>query len=179
MEISDWINVILCILSFILAVISVITVVITLKQNHRMIENSTRPYIVMYSNSTYFQGVKYYLILKNYGQTGATIKNFKCNIDLLEYCHFGERRPFEHIIDTFVAPQQSFVACIDPVKLHEDKIEKIEFNIKYSDGIKDYNENYQINFLADTDSYLSRASTENKELKIISYTLQDMVEKLL
>ena len=43
MEISDWINVILCILSFILAAISVITVVITLKQNSKMIENSTRP----------------------------------------------------------------------------------------------------------------------------------------
>ena len=55
----------------------------------------------------------------------------------------------------------------------------IKFNIKYSDGIKDYNENYQINFLADTDSCLSRASTKDKELKIISYTLQDMVEKLL
>ena len=61
MQISDWINVILCILSFILATISVITVIITLKQNHRMIENSTRPYIVMYSNSTYFQDIKYYL----------------------------------------------------------------------------------------------------------------------
>ena len=37
MQISDWINVILCILSFILATISVITVIITLKQNHRSI----------------------------------------------------------------------------------------------------------------------------------------------
>lgn len=178
MLISDVINIILCILSFVLAVISVITVVITLKQNHKMIENSTRPYIVMYSNSTYFQNVKYYLILKNYGNTGATIKEFRCNIDLLEYC-FGEKRPFEHIIGTFVAPQQSFMVCIDSVKLYENKIEMIEFNIKYSDGIKDYNENYQINFLADTDSCLSRASTKDKELKIISYTLQDMVEKLL
>ena len=53
MEVSDWINVILCILSFILAVISVITVIITLKQNSKMIKNSTRPYVVVYKNITY------------------------------------------------------------------------------------------------------------------------------
>lgn len=180
MQISDRINVTLCILSFILAVISLATVIITLVQNHKMIENSTRPYISLYSNITCFKSVKYYLILKNYGQTGALIKEFKCNIDLLKYCPFiKKRRPFEHIIGTLVAPQQSYVVCIDPVKLSNDKIEMIEFNIKYSSGIKDYDENYKINFLADTDSGLSRANTKDKELQIISYTLQDMVEKLL
>ncbi len=67
MEISDWINVMLCILSFILAVISVITVIITIKQNSKMIKNSARPYIVIYSNSTYFQDVKSRLNIKGIG----------------------------------------------------------------------------------------------------------------
>ena len=40
MSIGDWINTILCILSFLLAAISVVTVVITLKQNSKMIEES-------------------------------------------------------------------------------------------------------------------------------------------
>ena len=62
MEISDWINVVLCILSFVLAVISVITVIITLKQNSKMIKNSTRPYVVAYKNITYFQNTNYYII---------------------------------------------------------------------------------------------------------------------
>ena len=51
--------------------------------------------------------------------------------------------------------------------------------ITYSDGIDKYNETYKINYLADTDTAKSRASTDGKELKIISYTLQDFVEKLL
>ena len=38
MTIGDWINVVLCILSFVLAAISVVTVVITLRQNKKMIE---------------------------------------------------------------------------------------------------------------------------------------------
>ncbi len=179
MEISDWINVILCILSFILAVISVITVIITIKQNSKMIKNSTRPYIVIYSNSTYFQDVKYYIVLKNFGQTGAKIENFKCNIDLLDYYYLDKRRAFEHIIGTFIAPQQSIIACIDPVKLHKNNIDMIEFDITYSDGINRFDEKCIINYLADTDSVQARASTNGKELRTISYTLQDFVEKLL
>ena len=45
MDISVIVNIALCILSFILAVISVVTVVVTLRQNSKMIENATRPYI--------------------------------------------------------------------------------------------------------------------------------------
>ena len=85
MQITDWINVILCILSFALAVISVITVIITLRQNNKMIENTTRPYIVIYGKVTNFQNPAYYLIIKNMGQSGAEITNFKCSIDLLKY----------------------------------------------------------------------------------------------
>lgn len=179
MALSDWINAVLCVLSFILAAISVITVIITLKQNNKMIENSTRPYIVLYSNVTYFQDTKFYIILKNFGQSGAIIESFTCNIDLFKYYHSDEKKPFEHINGTFIAPQQSFMVCVNPVKLYEDKVEKINFNISYSNELKKYNEEYEINFLAYTDSYLSRASTKDKELKIISYTLQDLVEKLL
>lgn len=179
MDISDWINVILCILSFILAVISVITVIITLKQNSKMIKNSTRPYIVAYKNITYFQDTNYYIILKNFGQTGAVIENFKCNIDLQNYSYLGKDRIFEHIEGTFIAPQQSVMGCVDTVKLFKDKIDIIEITITYSDAINKYNETYMINFLADTDTAKSRASTDGKELKIISYTLQDFVEKLL
>lgn len=38
MDVSTIVNIILCVLSFILAVVSVVTVVITLRQNNRMIE---------------------------------------------------------------------------------------------------------------------------------------------
>ena len=42
MDVSTIVNIILCVLSFILAAISVVTVVITLRQNNKMIEESTR-----------------------------------------------------------------------------------------------------------------------------------------
>ena len=80
---------------------------------------------------------------------------------------------------TVLPQQQSVMACVDTVKLFKDGIDIIEFTITYSDGINKYNEKYKINFLADTDTAKSRVSTDGKELKIISYTLQDFVERLL
>ena len=47
MDVSTIVNIILCVLSFILAAISVVTVVITLRQNNKMIEESTRPFIYL------------------------------------------------------------------------------------------------------------------------------------
>ena len=45
MDLSTKVNIVLSVLSFILAAISIVTVVITLRQNNKMIENSTRPYV--------------------------------------------------------------------------------------------------------------------------------------
>lgn len=42
MDLSTKVNIVLSVLSFILAVISIVTVVITLRQNNKMIENSSR-----------------------------------------------------------------------------------------------------------------------------------------
>lgn len=53
MDVSTIVNIILCVLSFILAVVSVVTVVITLRQNNRMIEESTRPFISVYTDEIY------------------------------------------------------------------------------------------------------------------------------
>ncbi len=180
MTLSDWINITLCILSFILALISVITVVITLRQNHKMIENSTRPYIVIYARITNFQTPTYNLIIKNMGQSGAEITKLKCNVDLLEFSYSSKMTPFGHIEGTFLAPGQSIISNIDGIKLSEKNIDKLIFNISYDSELKSYEEQYKVNCVADReDNILGRACTEDKELKIISYTLQDLVEKLL
>lgn len=80
MQISDWINVVLCVLSFFLAVISVVTVVITLRQNQKMIENSTRPYIAISYETICVAPNKNnrYIVVKNYGQSAAEIKDVSC-----------------------------------------------------------------------------------------------------
>ena len=100
MHISDCINFNLCIFSFLLAAISVVTVVITLRQNHKMIQNSTRPYVVAFAQVTNFQEPTFYLVLKNFGASGATIESFESSIELNKVSFREELTPFNHIEGT-------------------------------------------------------------------------------
>lgn len=177
MNISDWINVTLCIFSFILAAISVVTVVITLKQNHKMIQNSTRPYIVVMAQTTNFQDPMFYLVVKNFGSSGATIKSMSCDVDLKKLSYIDQYTPFENIENTFIAPGQMILSALNSHKFKDNGIREFSVTIKYTDGIKNYGEKYLINYKAYVENVHTRASTEGKELRIISYALQDLVEK--
>ena len=77
MNISDTINIILSVLSFVLALISVVTVIITLRQNGKMIKNnedqiaemrnehrmSLQP-VLYFSNTQFVQDAIFLLMLK-------------------------------------------------------------------------------------------------------------------
>ena len=76
MDVATIVNIILCVLSFILAVISVVTVVITLRQNNKMIEESTRPVISIYTDEINAGNPLFYLVVKNFGKSPAYIINF-------------------------------------------------------------------------------------------------------
>lgn len=178
MDISTIVNIILCILSFILAVISVITVVITLRQNHKMIENSTRPYIIIYSATTNFQSPSYYLCVKNFGQSGALITSFNCDCNLKQYSYSDKNIPFEHLPNTFIAPNQSFICNIDHLKLFKDP-HLLTFSIEYISNGKKYMDTFKINPKTDSDLIHTRAATKDRELNAISYTLQEIAEKML
>ena len=178
MDTPTLINIMLCILSFILAAISVITVVITLRQNNRMIDNSTRPYVVVYSVVTNFQTPDYYICVKNFGQSGTVITKFTCDVDLKKYSYHKEHIPFEHLSNTFIAPGQSFICNLDPIELFKE-VHPLTFDIEYKSNGKHYTNTFTINIQADSDLIHTRASTKDKELCIISYTLQDIAEKLL
>ncbi len=177
--IGDIINIVLCVLSFFLAAISVVTVVITLRQNSKMIESSTRPYVVAYGQVANFQSPSFYLVLKNFGQSAATIQSLKCDVDLIDYAYGVGHEPFGCIEGAFIAPQQKILCNIDPRKMRENKVKMFTFDIRYSFGTKEYQERFSINYEAFTQNVQSRASTDGKELKIMSYTLQDMVEKIM
>lgn len=178
MEPQNCINfeIITTIVSALVGIISVCIAIYTLKQNSKMIEESTRPYVVIYLANANFQNSSLYLVVKNFGQTGATIKSFQSSLDLSTISHDG-RPLFKGIENSFIAPKQSYKTAIDISKLPEDK--EVEFTISYSSKAKAYNERFKINLNSFHNILSSRASTEHKELKIISYTLQDLVERFL
>ena len=174
LDISDWINVAAVIVALFVGVISIIIALFTLRQNSKMIEESTRPYIALYSDYTYFQNAQYYVILKNFGNTGEVITKFESSYDLGKLVYFG--KPFEHIVGTFVAPNQSFKVVLSLASF-QNAPKSIDFEIEYKTSCKTYVESITLNINATTEILLSRANTKDKELQIISYALQDLCEK--
>ena len=79
MDLSTTVNITLAVLSFLLAAISIVTVVITLRQNNKMIENSTRPYICIYFDYTQFGEPTGYFVVKNFGASAAYIDSLTYN----------------------------------------------------------------------------------------------------
>lgn len=179
MNIGDWINLILCVLSFALAAISVVTVVITLKQNNKMIESSTRAYVTVSGQSINVQSSEFMIVIKNYGQSNALIEKIEFNMSLKPYMYALDIEPFEAISNTTLCPNQNIVCNLDPVKMGKDNVKTIDCSIIYISNGKRYVETQTINFDALCKNVITKASTEGKELKIISYAIQEMIKKNL
>lgn len=111
MEVDIWVNTVLCILSFILAVISVVTVVLTLKQNNRMIEESTRPCISVYTDEINTGNPFFYLIVKNFGKSPAYITKFESDFDF-KGCYK-------------ISTDKDYLADLKMLSLHQDNQEYV------------------------------------------------------
>lgn len=165
------------IISSLIALIAVVISIATLQQNRNMLEESTRPYIAVYVTETNFQNPTKYLVVKNFGQTGALITKFETNPDLILYSLSANLRPFGKIENSFLSPGQSHVCNIDFAKARSNC--NVSFEIMYETKYKKYADSITLNLVAESDNLTSRASTEDKELEIISYTLQSLVERQL
>lgn len=170
MNITTIINIILCVLSFVLAAVSVITVIITLKQNNRMIESSTRPYISIYGIITDFGSPIYSVVIKNFGKSAAKITKFSCNIDLSTISYNPSHIPFDEIKELYIAPGQALICDVkyDELKKYG---KSIQFSITYISNNKEYHENTQLNFEA-SKNLTNNYSSSKDQLQTISKTLQ-------
>lgn len=164
--------------SLITSIVAIVISLISMRQNSKMIEESTRPYIVVYTRTTNFQSPEYYFIVKNFGQTGALVTSFECDFDFSQCSYSQTNIPFQHFSNTYIAPNQSYICNVDPIKLFKNP-QDMHFSVSYSAGNKKYSDTFTIHPVADSDLIQTRAATKGKELRNISYTLQDLVEKFL
>jgi hypothetical protein len=168
---------ILCILSFILAAISVVTVAVTLRQNNRMIEESTRPYISVYTDEINTGNPLFYLIIKNFGKSPAYITKFESDFDFRGCYKIPTDKDYlGNLKNAVFAPGQSRICMLDYAKIGKE----ITFTLEYHSGAKKkYSEKFTIDLKAGVSMPYGKAATEGKELRTISYTLQEMLQKNL
>ena len=68
---SDWVQISGIILSTTVGFIAILISIFTLRQSNKMIEESSRPIVSVYTN-TFNPGMPmFYLVVKNYGQSSA------------------------------------------------------------------------------------------------------------
>ena len=177
MDVATIVNIVLCILSFILAVISVVTVVITLRQNNKMIEESTRPVISVYMDGINAGRPSFYLIVKNFGKTPAYITKFEYDFDFKGcYKTRSDKDYLKELNNAVLAPGQSRICVLDYSKI--DK--KVTFTLEYHSGVKKiYKDKFTIDLKAGVGMPYIKIAEEGKELRTISYALQEMLQKNL
>ena len=144
MDIGIVVNIILSILSFALAAISVVTVVITLKQNNKMLEANARPYVVAYLVYEEFHNCVY-LCVKNFGTTSAIINS----LQITPQINLCKKSSNEVLTNAMIAPnQQVHFLALDETK--QGKFERETYSgtvgITYTDCStnKQYQETYKI-----------------------------------
>ena len=168
MSCSDIIQIISIISSSILSIIAIVISVLTLVQNHKIIFESNKPNIVIFSKVISFSSPYTYLILKNFGNSGATLLNVESNKDLKS---FFDRVPFKNLKNTFIAPNQSFIYPLLPdVELNKT----ISFTINYKYLNKKYSENCTVTFEHYKDIAYTKVHS-SKDIKELSDVLQEMV----
>lgn len=177
MSISDTIQVISIICTSILSIIAIVISLLTLIQNNRMLEESTKPDISIFKHVIDIAKPYNYFVIKNFGQTGAQIIDIKCNVDLDKYLL---RNPFKYLVGTYVAPNQSFT-CVFDIDKFEYRI--LNFEIKYSNpnskSNKFYTSKITIDLNQDHGNLYTKVTTKNEELSTISKTLQEyLIQRL-
>lgn len=162
-------------LSVITAVTAIVSVWIslrTLRQNSKMLEESSRPYITAQIEHI---GNAFYLRFKNYGQSAAIIDN----IELDENAEKVQVENFITVFEDFrgntIPPNHSFMTCIrqDNVSGEENKI---SIDIKYHSAVKKYSEHVEINLAAYKKVLEARRNIDQNNAEVvIGKTLQDLV----
>lgn len=173
---SDIIQICGILLSLITSTTAILISIITLRQNSKMIEESSRAVIGIYSDSINPGVPMLYLVIKNFGNSQAVITKFDYDCDFTDcYKYRVERDYLKDLVNSSLAPKQSRVCLLDYEKLFRP----VKFDIEYISCGKTYTDSFTIDLKAGTSMPTSKYATDNKELQSISYSLQEMLTKQL
>lgn len=162
--------------SFLTALIAIIISLISLHQNSKMIKESTRAVISVYSQSINTGMPMLFIVIKNFGNSAAIIHKFDYDFDLSNCYGFNSSQDYlKNLVGSTLAPNQSRICRLDYEKLAQP----VTFKIEYQSGRKKYRDSFTVDLKAGTDMLISKTATEGKELKAISYSLQEMLQKNL
>lgn len=177
LSISDIIQVISILISLLTSIVAIIISVLTLKQNNKMIEESSRPVIAIYSK--HFQGLLY-VVIKNFGASPAKIRKLTCSHSFSneETATNESGDVFNKVQNSLLAPGSSILCPLIGSKL---KADTLYFSIEYSSETKTYKEQFSLHWKSECcfPDMHTLGNNELDYLKIIANALQDNLKNKL
>lgn len=177
LTLSDFIQIVGILISLLTSIVAIAISIFTLRQNSKMIEESTRPVIAIYSK--YSQDFLY-IVIKNHGSSPARIRKLTCSHSFAD-----EETTTRESGDIFEKYQNSLLApgscCLCPLHGNKLQAEQLDFYIEYSSSSRTYRDNFSVCWKAECcfPNIYSSGKTELDYLKIIANTLEDEVKSNL
>lgn len=174
--VSDWLTLIGIIASLITSIVAIWISIKTLNQNNKMIEDSTRPIVSIYSR--YLDGTLY-IITKNFGNSLCTIDYIHSDMNITEEeDQVVKGNPFEKAKGATLPPNGQMICTFIPYRL---KTRKFNFDIKYHSSSHEYTDTFFLD--CDADSPFPDTHTHvkgaDKSLEKVSRTLEDILKTRL
>ena len=175
----DWIALATMLITAFATISSIVIALSTLKQNNKMIEESTRPNIQIYKDIFNFTSPVEYLVIKNFGKSTAKIDNIIFDKESLKSISFGSITcdlTFENLVSSSLAPNQSYKI---PIKTDKNNNKIIEIEVFYS-NVKSYHEKFVINLIQDRKIPMIQQQSANKDnmLRDLSHGIQELTKHI-
>ena len=171
---SDIINLLGIAASLTASVVAIIISILALRQNSKMIEDSTRPNIQIYP--VYLDHI-FYIVIRNFGNSEAIIDELKCyhKFNEAEYFNDPNNDDFAKLNGSSFCPGYS-LRC--PLASYAVEDADYQFKIKYHSTTHKYEGSFSFNPAKSTpfaDNYASKKSPD-EDLHNISKSLENIVK---
>ena len=115
---SDIIQIFGIIASFLTAFVAIVISLVTIRQNSKMIEESSRAVISIYSQSINTGSPMMFIVIKNFGNSPAVIRKFDYDFDFTNCYKFRADRDYlKDFVGSSLAPGQARICCLDYKKI--------------------------------------------------------------
>lgn len=151
----------------------------TIEQNNRMLDETTRPYITIYLDAITLCEQSSYFVLKNFGNSPAIITKFKYDPALKQTQQHSKilQEQFDFVEHIVLAPGQAKLLQYDVTRLPSDTL---TFNITYLSNETEYHEEVTMNVKNFIHLPISRPESHiPKDNERQVHTLREMLERSL
>lgn len=172
-------------ISSIAVIISVVALIKTsidnkkmIEANNKILEENSRPYISIYTETLIANRNHFYIVIRNFGNTNAFIKEFKIDEKTKEMIKIGNKDYFSHLVNSQLAPGQSITHLVHTKIKDYDDEHISDFDITYSSSHKTYTEKFKFNLTINSKMPSIGLSTADYDKQFIEL-YQDEIRKKL